>query len=147
MTWSADYWENRYKSGGNSGAGSYGQLCEFKADVINTFVAKNNIMTVMEFGCGDGNQLSYSNYPEYVGYDVSETAIDICKKKFVKDNFGLGEPDRIEYGGTSTVDGEPTESAWVAFELYYGDDYVVVHWLISTDDVNSIMGENLINVD
>ena len=68
-------------------------------------------------------------------------------KKFVKDNFGLGEPDRIEYGGTSTVDGEPTESAWVAFELYYGDDYVVVHWLISTDEVNSIMGENLINVD
>ena len=68
-------------------------------------------------------------------------------KKFVKDNFGLGEPDRIEYGGTSTVDGEPTESAWIAYELYYGDDRVVVHWLISTNEVNSIMGKNLINVD
>ena len=64
-------------------------------------------------------------------------------KKFVKDNFGLGEPDRIEYGGTSTADGEPTESAWVAYKLYYGDDYVVVHWLISTNEVNSIMGKNL----
>lgn len=68
-------------------------------------------------------------------------------KKFVKDKFGLGEPDRIEYGGTSPVDGEPTESAWVAYKLYYGDDYVVVHWLISTNEVNSIMGKKLINVE
>ena len=27
-------------------------------------------------------------------------------KKFVKDNFGLGEPDRIEYVGAENVDGE-----------------------------------------
>lgn len=68
-------------------------------------------------------------------------------KQFVKDNFGLGEPDRIEYGGTSTESGTPTESAWVAYELYYGDDYVVVQWLISTNEVNSVMGRNLIDVD
>ena len=52
------YWENRYKNNGNSGAGSYGRLAEFKADVINNFIAENKITSVIEFGCGDGNQLS-----------------------------------------------------------------------------------------
>lgn len=37
---SKNYWENRYKSGGNSGAGSYSNLAEFKAEIINEFVAK-----------------------------------------------------------------------------------------------------------
>ena len=36
---SAAYWEERYRRGGNSGAGSYGKLAEFKAEVINDFVA------------------------------------------------------------------------------------------------------------
>ena len=79
---SRDYWENRYKKGGNSGAGSYNNLAAFKAKVINNFVTENNINTVLELGSGDCNQLSYANYKKYFGYDVSKTAIDICKKKF-----------------------------------------------------------------
>jgi len=40
---SDEYWESRYKSGENSGAGSYGRLAKFKAKIINNFVSNNNI--------------------------------------------------------------------------------------------------------
>ena len=57
----------------------------FKASIINNFVNKNNIKTVIEWGSGDCNQLSLANYKKYIGYDVSKTAIKICQKKFKKD--------------------------------------------------------------
>lgn len=82
---SASYWEQRYVSGRTSGEGSYGELAEFKAQVINEFVASNHIKTVIEYGCGDGNQLAMSNYPSYIGFDVSMTAIERCTKKFCDD--------------------------------------------------------------
>ena len=82
---SADYWQKRYLSGNNSGIGSYNRLAEFKAEVINKFVKENNIASVIEWGCGDGNQLSYANYPSYVGFDVAKEAIKICKKKYKND--------------------------------------------------------------
>jgi len=42
-----NYWENRYKNNGNSGAGSYGRLAEFKAEIINKFIADKNINSVI----------------------------------------------------------------------------------------------------
>jgi hypothetical protein len=82
---SADYWEQRYQSGGNSGRGSCDQLAEFKAEVLNTFVKEHSIESVIEFGCGDGNQLLLAQYPSYLGYDVSRTAIDQCRQMFGDD--------------------------------------------------------------
>ncbi len=82
---SKDYWENRYRNSNNSGSGSYGRLADFKAEVLNDFVKKNNIKSILEFGCGDGNQLSFANYPNYIGVDVSVTAIELCKAKFDTD--------------------------------------------------------------
>lgn len=82
---SEDYWEERYADGGNSGAGSYGKLAKFKAEVVNTFIAENGVHTVIEFGCGDGNQLRYMNYPHYIGFDVSESAILLCINRFASD--------------------------------------------------------------
>jgi len=79
------YWETRYAHGGNSGAGSYGNLAEFKAEVLNAFVKENKIHSVIEFGCGDGNQLSLAKYHSYVGLDVSKTAITLCKERFKHD--------------------------------------------------------------
>ena len=79
------YWEKRYAKGGNSGPGSYKHLAQFKASVINNFVNMNNISTVIEWGSGDCNQLSLANYKNYIGYDVSQTAVDMCKKKFYND--------------------------------------------------------------
>jgi len=82
---SSKYWEHRYASGGNSGVGSYNAFAKFKAEIINAFVAKHDVVTVNEFGCGDGNQLELANYPRYNGFDVSETVIASCKEKFFSD--------------------------------------------------------------
>lgn len=79
------FWERRYAEGGNSGEGSYGRLAEFKAEVINEFVLEKGIASVIEFGCGDGNQLSLARYPSYLGIDVSNTALDICRRRFQDD--------------------------------------------------------------
>ena len=83
---SKEYWERRYAEGGNSGAGSYNKLAEFKAEIINNFVKENCVQTVIEFGCGDGNQLSLAHYQKYTGFDVSKTAITLCKKRFKGDH-------------------------------------------------------------
>lgn len=82
---SGNYWENRYSEKNNSGSGSYGRLSEFKANIINQLVYGEKIKSVIEFGCGDGNQLKLSNYPYYTGFDVSNTALIICRKIFYTD--------------------------------------------------------------
>jgi hypothetical protein len=76
------YWERRYAHKGSSGAGSYGPLAAYKASVLNTFVVDWNVRSVIEFGCGDGNQLSLGRYPKYIGLDVSATAVRTCIDKF-----------------------------------------------------------------
>ncbi len=82
---SNEYWNQRYSSGGNSGPGSYDELAEFKATILNKFVQENKILSVIEFGCGDGNQLALANYPRYSGFDISEDAIMRCKQIFSND--------------------------------------------------------------
>lgn len=79
---STAYWEKRYRTGGDSGAGSYNRLAEFKAKVINEFVEVNDIKSVIEFGSGDGAQLELADYPEYTGVDVSETVIASTRQRF-----------------------------------------------------------------
>ena len=76
------YWQQRYAEQGNSGAGSYGQLAAFKADVLNRFVAAHDIQSVIEYGCGDGHQLSLATYPRYLGFDVSPDALARCRTQF-----------------------------------------------------------------
>lgn len=83
---SRNYWEDRYSSGRNSGAGSYGQLAEFKAEFINAFVKEHGVQSVIEFGSGDGNQLELAEYPRYLGLDVSRTAIEGCQQRFADDD-------------------------------------------------------------
>ena len=83
---SGRYWEQRYLSGGNSGAGSYNRLARFKAGVLNDFVEKNDVLEVVEWGCGDGNQLALAKYPRYTGFDVSQKAVDICRQLYKDDS-------------------------------------------------------------
>lgn len=82
---SADYWDRTYRRGKTSGPGSYHRLAQFKAEVINGFVEQHGIRSVMEFGCGDGNQLALMRYPQYIGLDVSPYAIDLCMARFAAD--------------------------------------------------------------
>lgn len=83
---SQSYWEQRYSDGGNSGAGSYNRLMEFKANILNDFIQKNAIQSIIDFGVGDGNQLSALNVKKYTGFDVSEHIVAHVKQIFSGDN-------------------------------------------------------------
>lgn len=83
---SASYWEERYGASGDSGDGSYGRLAAFKAEILNGFVAQHGVGSLVEFGCGDGAQLTRASYPRYLGLDVSATALEICRTKFANDD-------------------------------------------------------------
>jgi len=82
---SAEYWERNYARGGTSGPGSYHAAAEAKAAFLNDFVRTHEVRSVIEFGCGDGNQLSLADYPRYIGLDVSRSAIELCKRRFAGD--------------------------------------------------------------
>jgi hypothetical protein len=82
---SAEYWDQRYKTGGNSGAGSYSRLAEFKAEILNEFVNQQQITSVIEYGSGDGAQLKLARYPSYTGVDISEKAVEMCRIIFAGD--------------------------------------------------------------
>jgi cyclopropane fatty-acyl-phospholipid synthase-like methyltransferase len=83
---SSSYWKQRYQEGGSSGPGSAGKLAQFKAEVLNEFVARNRVQSVIEFGCGDGVQLGLARYPRYVGVDVAEGSVINCRRKFASDS-------------------------------------------------------------
>lgn len=85
FTGSKDYWEHRYRVGGDSGAGSYSRLAAFKSEILNGFVAEQGIASVLEFGCGDGNQLKLAEYPTYLGVDISVDAVERCRELFTGD--------------------------------------------------------------
>jgi 2-polyprenyl-3-methyl-5-hydroxy-6-metoxy-1,4-benzoquinol methylase len=101
------YWENRYRDGGTSGSGSYGETAIYKSGIVNKIVENNNILSVIDFGCGDGNQLTYCHYKKYLGLDVSQTAIEICCKKFSNDfskSFMVYNPRCFKNNGYLSAD-------------------------------------------
>ncbi|MBL7493542.1 class I SAM-dependent methyltransferase [Frankia sp. AgB1.9] len=85
---SSAFWEQHYAAGRDSGPGSFGHLAVFKAGVIADICRERNITSVIEWGCGDGNQLSKLTVPRYLGMDVSRTAIEHCVRRFA------GDPDK-----------------------------------------------------
>lgn len=121
---SKQYWQDRYKLGYNSGAGSYNRLAEFKAEVINGFVEENSIHSVMEFGCGDGNQLKLANYPIYVGWDVSPDAVTLCRSIFRPD-------DTKKFGVVDDYNGETAELTLSLDVVYHLIEDTVFHKYMS----------------
>ena len=79
---SEGYWKRRYRKGGNSGAGSYGRLADYKAAYINDLVQRHAIGSVVEYGSGDGNQASLFSFPTYTGIDISPDAVTACRARF-----------------------------------------------------------------
>jgi SAM-dependent methyltransferase len=112
FTESSSYWESRYKAGGNSGAGSYDRLAEFKAQVLNRFVADNGIKSVLELGSGDGAQLALAEYPRYYGVDVSPTALELCRAKF-------GDDPTKEFILLEELPGELTADLALSLDVIY----------------------------
>jgi len=65
------------------------------------FVRRHAIETVLELGCGDGNQLALAHYPHYRGYDVSRRAVEMCRARFRDDAskaFLDYDPQRVAPG-------------------------------------------------
>ena len=79
---SGDYWRQRYEKGRTSGPGSYGRLSEYKAQIVNGIVEDRAIRSVIEFGCGDGNQSALFDIPRYVGVDISPLVIERARSTF-----------------------------------------------------------------
>lgn len=84
---STRYWEQRYRTGGNSGRGSYAHLAQFKADIINQFLKERvgEIQHIVDVGVGDGNQLKLLDIDsniKYTGLDVSSTVVRKCRDMF-----------------------------------------------------------------
>lgn len=105
---SRSFWERNYARGGTSGSGSYGALAQAKAGFLNEFVHQHDLQSVIEFGCGDGHQLSLADYPRYVGLDVSRSAVTLCQRRFADDptkSFFLYDGDCfVDRAGLFTAD-------------------------------------------
>lgn len=112
FTSSGVYWENRYQQGGNSGAGSYDHFAEFKAEILNEFISEHNVNSVIELGCGDGNQLNLLNIDNYIGFDVSEKALDLCKNIFIND-------DTKEFRNMESFDNDKAELSLSLDVIYH----------------------------
>jgi hypothetical protein len=109
---SANYWEDRYRRGGNSGSGSYNRLRVFKAEVLNEFVADNAIQSVIEFGSGDGAQVALAKYPNYTGVDVSTTVVQAARLKYA------GNPS-IRFLHTSEVTDDDRAELALSLDVIY----------------------------
>lgn len=110
---SVRFWEENYARGRTSGCGSYGRLAEGKSGFLNELVRERAVHSVIEFGCGDGNQLSLAAYPSYIGLDVSRTAIGLCQRRFE------GDPAKsfFLYDGTCFTDQAGIFTADLAISL------------------------------
>lgn len=113
FTGSGAFWERKYRRGETSGPGSYGPLGAGKAEFLNAFVRENSICSVIEFGCGDGHQLSLADYPCYIGLDVSVTAIRLCAARFAADRT----KSFFRYDGACFVDRARIFAADLAISL------------------------------
>lgn len=80
------YWIERYQCGGRSGMGSYNELAKFKAEILNEFVSEREVNSIIEYGCGDGNQLKLYKIPDYLGFDISPDIISLCRSLFIDDD-------------------------------------------------------------
>ena len=112
-TGSAHFWEGNYAQGRTSGCGSYGELAEGKGRFLNELVRARAVRSVIEFGCGDGNQLSLADYPRYTGLDVSRSAVRLCQQRFA------GDPAKsfFLYDGTCFTDRAGIFTAELALSL------------------------------
>jgi len=110
---SQKYWMERYAKGDDDGPGSCGKLAEFKAEILNSLVKEYGVQSIIEYGCGSGNQLRLARYPEYLGFDVSPEAVSQCRRVFRTDGTKVFKPMK-DYAGESA---ELTLSLDVVYHL------------------------------
>ncbi|WP_240145686.1 class I SAM-dependent methyltransferase [Halococcus salsus] len=117
---STQYWEQRYSDGRDSGPGSRGGHRRFKADFLNAFVNEHDIDSVLEFGCGDGDQVALAEYPAYRGLEISESAVEACSRRFADDEtktFAHYDPGEYHGEQRERFEAELVLSLEVVFHL------------------------------
>lgn len=85
-------WEHRYAAGRDSGAGSRGAAAARKAVYVNELITREAIGSVVDYGCGDGAQLELLEVGDYLGIDVSPTAIARCIVRHPDKQFLVYDP-------------------------------------------------------
>lgn len=99
----AEYWEWRYASGRDSGAGSYGAEGDYKVGLVNDALREHAIDWLLDLGCGDGHAASHVRVPHYFGYDPSPTAIARCRYLMPDRLFATTPPTGI-FDATLSLD-------------------------------------------
>ena len=82
----SEYWTARYRSGGLSGSGSYGDTLKRKLEILKPLEFKS----ITEIGCGDfnfGKNIIFDHklsFDSYYGTDVSEFIVERNRKFYPK---------------------------------------------------------------
>jgi SAM-dependent methyltransferase len=113
------YWERRYAAGGTSGAGSSGLIARAKAAYVNDLVLRERVASVVDWGCGDGQQIDLLRLPSYLGVDISPTAVAKCLARHPGRAFLVWPPAGLEV----TVRAELALSLDVVHHLVDDDDF------------------------
>ena len=89
------FWNNRYACFPElgSGFGSRGEILQYKRTLLTqaTFFYKDQ--SVLEVGCGDLETSKGLGFQDYTGYDLSEAALEIARKKQPNWRFVQGSPN------------------------------------------------------
>ena len=83
--------------------------------MLNEFIEKNNIHSVIEWGFGDGNQLNLLKVPSYTGYDVSKTAYRMCIERLANDK----SKEFLHYDGTRINEREGLYDMAISLDVLY----------------------------
>lgn len=85
---SGEYWEARWRNradrgdwGRGAGKGSEGALLDWKAALVEEKVAEFQARSLLDLGCGDGMLAAKVRVREYVGLDVSVSAIELASSR------------------------------------------------------------------
>lgn len=75
--------------GGGSGAGSTLKQGQLYIDTINKYIRRHNIKSVVDCGSGDGLIQSKLEVQSYIGLDITESNILMCKSRYKNRDFRL----------------------------------------------------------
>ncbi len=95
------YWENRFSSGDWEAKQGRWQTENFARGLIPHLQIRDNFEgTLLDFGCGLGDAMPIyrKHFPKarLVGFDISQSAIDICHKRYGSIAlFMQGDPDSV----------------------------------------------------
>lgn len=115
----AAYWEARYATGGDSGAGSRGEPAQMKAEYVNDLIRREDIRSVVDWGCGDGQQLARLDVGHYLGVDISPSAVARSMRRHPDRAFLVWPGDQPEV----TIEADLALSLDVIFHLVDDTDF------------------------